>query len=217
MAREDLQRVERTYRRLGGRWAWNVLSFAGFQGWESRIRQRAVDRLELEPGNAVLDVACGRGSNFPYLWRVVGERGRILGLDYSPDMLAGAQEFVRRKGWTNIELVRGDAAEMGYRGEFDGAICTIAMTVIPRWEQALRRMVSAVRAGGSVVVVDGRLGSGIKRLGNLYARLFARVVAADPARDVPREFRRLVAAPREESMMMGAYYMLAGRAPHEND
>jgi ubiquinone/menaquinone biosynthesis C-methylase UbiE len=65
MSVEELQRMRKAYRRLAGRWAWNVLSLAGFQGAEARIRRRAVARLQLQPGDAVLDVACGRGSNFP--------------------------------------------------------------------------------------------------------------------------------------------------------
>ena len=209
--------MRKAYRRLAGRWAWNVLSFAGFQGAEARIRRRTVARLELQPGDAVLDLACGRGSNLPYLQRAVGEQGRIVGVDYSPDMLAGAADGVRRRCWGNVELVEEDAAEIRYQGEFDAAICTIAMTVIPRWQEALRRMVEAVRPGGRVVVMDGRLGTGWRRVGNLYARLFARVVAADLGREIPAEFRRLLPDGREETMLFGTYYILSARRPAERD
>jgi len=192
-----------------------VLSFAGFQGWESTIRRRAVSRLELRPGGAVLDVACGRGSNFGYTQQAIGQEGRIVGLDYSPEMLAGAAKLVRAQGWTNVELVQADAAEMTYTGEFDGAICTIAMLVIPRWRDALHRMLAAVRPGGRVVVMDGRLGTAIRRLGNPYARLFARITGADLTRDVPGEFLRLTVEAQEETMFLGTYYILSGRVPGE--
>jgi ubiquinone/menaquinone biosynthesis C-methylase UbiE len=100
---------------------------------------------------------------------------------------------------------------MPYRAEFDAAICTIALSVIPGWQEALRRMVEAVRPGGRVVVVDGRLGKGIARLGNVYARLFARVVAADVTRDIPGKSRQLLTDAREESMMFGTYFIVSGR------
>ena len=217
MSAEELHRVEGTYRRLGRRWAWNIVSFAGFQGSEARIRRRAVARLELRPGDAVLDVACGRGSNFSYLQRAVGEQGRVVGVDYSPDMLAGAADVVRRRGWANVELVEGDAAEISYRGEFDAALCTIALSVIPGWQETLRRMVEAVRPGGRLVVMDGRPGTGWRRLGNAYARLFARVVAADLSRDITGEFRRLLPNPTEETVLFGTYYILSARRPAPQD
>ena len=209
--------MRKAYRRLAGRWAWNVLSFARFQGAEARIRRRAVARLELQPGDAVLDVACGRGSNFPYLQRAVGEQGRIVGVDYSPDMLAGAAEAVRRRGWGNVELVEGDAAEISYRSEFDATLCTIAISVIPGWQETLRRMVEAARPGGSVVVMDGRLGTGWRRVGNAYARLFGRVVVADLGRDIPSEFRTLLPDAAEETMLFGAYFVISGVTPTKDE
>lgn len=210
MTNADLERVEKAYRRVGSRWAWNTLSFAGFQGWEPSIRKRTVEHLGLQPGDAVLDVACGRGSNFPYLQRAVGEGGRIVGVDYSATMLAGAEELVRKKGWSNVELVRGDAAEMAYDGAFDGAICTVAMTVIPRWQEALGRMAGAVRPGRRIAIMDGRRLTGVARIGTPYARLFSRIVAADLERDVQGACRELLSDVREETRMFGSYFIISG-------
>ena len=214
MTNSDLQRVDRAYRRLGRRWAWNVLSFAAFQGFESRIRRRAVAHLELQPGDAVLDVACGRGSNFPYLHRAVGDDGRIIGLDYSDTMLDGARALIRQKRWANVDLVRADAAEMTFRAEFDGAICTISMSVIPRWREALAKMVAAVRPGKRVVIADGRLGVGFKRVGNLYARLFAQIVAADLSRDIVGECENRLIDTRREALLFGTYFVVSGAGAH---
>jgi ubiquinone/menaquinone biosynthesis C-methylase UbiE len=210
MTNSDLERVDRAYRRVGSRWAWNVLAFAGFQGWEPGLRKQTVAHLALRPGDAVLDVACGRGSNFPYLHRAVGAEGRIVGLDYSATMLAGAQELIRTKGWTNVELIQADAAQMDYRAEFDGAICTVAMTVIPRWQEALRRMAAAARPGKRVAIMDGRRASGLMRLGAPYAWLFARITAADLSRDVQAECRALLADVRADSRMFGVYFIMSG-------
>jgi demethylmenaquinone methyltransferase/2-methoxy-6-polyprenyl-1,4-benzoquinol methylase len=212
MSKPALERVDKTYQRYRSRWAWNVLSLAGFQGFEPSLRRRTVEHLQLRPGDVVLDVACGRGSNFPYLERAVGEGGQIVGVDYSPDMLAGAEELVRNHGWTNVELVRADAAEMRYTGEFDGALCTIALTVIPAWQETLGRMAVAVRPEGRIAVMDGRPLTGIRRLGTPYARVFARFTAADTTRDVAAECRALLTDVREESAMFGFYFILSGRA-----
>ena len=213
MATDELQRVERKYRRIGRRWIYSALSFAGFQGWESIIRRRAVARLELEPGDAVLDVACGRGANLLFLVRAVGEQGRVVATDYSETMLAGVEQLVRKKRWANVELVRADAAEMDYRGEFDGAICTLGMTVIPLWREALKRMTASVQPGKRVVIFDGRWGVGLKRIWNPYYRLLASITAGDLSRDIPGECRRLLEGVEEETLYLSNTYIVSGRAP----
>ena len=212
MSSEELQRVERTYRRIGRRWAYNVLSFAAFQGWEGLIRRRAVSRLELREGHAVLDVACGRGANLALLLQAVGEMGRVVGVDFSETMLEGGRELAAKNRWSNLELLRKDAAEMDYEAEFDGAITTLGMTVIPRWREALDRMTAAVRPGGRLVVFDGGLGRGLKRLWNPYYGLLARFTAADLSRDVPGECRRLLDDVREETVFGSNSYIVSGRA-----
>ena len=213
MAGEELRRVEEVYNRIGRRWAYSVLSLASFQGWEPIIRRRAVARLQLQPGNAVLDVACGRGANFSYLRRVVGPEGRVVGVDYSTTMLAGAEQLARKNHWTNVELERADAAEMDLRGVFDGAICTLGMTVIPRWREALQRMVAAVRPDKRVVIFDGGLGAGLKRVFNPYYRLLSLITAGDLRREIPGECRKLLVDVREETLYLSNAYIVSGRAP----
>ena len=209
----DLNRVETAYRRIGSRWAWNVVSFAGFQGWESSLRRRTVEHLELSHGDRVLDVACGRGSNFPHLQRAVGAEGHIVGVDYSAKMLAGAQELIRRERWTNVEIVRGDAAETEFSAAFDGALCTVAMTVIPRWQDAMRRMIGAVQPGRRIAIMDGRLPTGLARAGLPFARFFSRIVAADLDRDVQSECKKMLNNIREEVRMFGTYFIISGEGP----
>jgi ubiquinone/menaquinone biosynthesis C-methylase UbiE len=63
----------------------------------------------LQPGEFVLDIGSGAGADvFPAAQRV-GERGRVIGLDMLPEMLARAQNTARTHGYTNVEFRQGDA------------------------------------------------------------------------------------------------------------
>lgn len=199
------------YSHVGQALPYWALSIAGFSGIEPIIRARTVARLGLRAGDAVLDVACGRGGNFPHLVRAVGPAGRVVGLDYSPTMLAGARALIARRRWKNVELVLADASSIEYRAEFDGALCTVAMLVIPRWQEALRRMTDSVGPEGRVVVLDGRLGTGVHRVWNPYIRLFARLVAADLDRDLMGECHRILREVDEEAFLGGIYFIVSGR------
>ena len=51
------------------------------------LRRRTIAKLGLQPGQTVLDVACGTGLSFPLLQAGVGQTGRIIGVEISPDMI----------------------------------------------------------------------------------------------------------------------------------
>jgi demethylmenaquinone methyltransferase/2-methoxy-6-polyprenyl-1,4-benzoquinol methylase len=206
----DTTEVKKRYGRIGGRWSYNLLSLAAFQGWEAVVRRRVVSRLHVRPGAAVLDLACGRGANFPYLQWAIGDQGRIVGVDYSDAMLDGARELVRKKGWHNVALIEQDAAQLDRRNEFDAAIATLAMAVIPDWRKALERMVSAVHPGGRIALLDGRLGTGWRAVWNPYYHLLARIAAADLTRDIPSACRELLIDVHEEGVFFSNSYIVSG-------
>jgi SAM-dependent methyltransferase len=59
------------------------------------VRRRAIDRLALQPGETVFDVACGAGAMLPDLALRVGPHGRVLGIEQSPPMAARALDATR--------------------------------------------------------------------------------------------------------------------------
>src|SRR5919198_3360789 len=64
------------------------------------LRKHAVDRLNLELGDCVLEVGCGSGRNFPFLREAVGPSGRLYGVDLSASMLRRARKLCDRYHWT---------------------------------------------------------------------------------------------------------------------
>jgi SAM-dependent methyltransferase len=93
-----------------GRWAraydWLCRLLPGL----GSLRARAVDSLDLDPGDTVVDLGCGTGANLRHLREAVGPTGTVVGVDLTPGMLSQARERVDRAGWENVHLVQGDAA-----------------------------------------------------------------------------------------------------------
>jgi ubiquinone/menaquinone biosynthesis C-methylase UbiE len=117
-----------------------------------RLRHAAVRELGLEPGGSVIDVCTGTGLTLPYLAAAVGRGGRVVGIDRSPAMLAGARE---RAHGPPVELVDADAAQLPFAdGTFDGAISTYGLTAIAAIDAALDEMIRVVRPGGRLVIAD---------------------------------------------------------------
>ena len=118
------------------------------------MRKKLIANAGMKAGDHVLDFACGAGANVPYVMQQIGPTGHLVLFDYSPEMLDAAKDLVRQYGWTNVEFVQGDAAQMQLDEQFDVVMCTLGMAVIPGWEEALQRGWEHVKPGGVYAIAD---------------------------------------------------------------
>jgi SAM-dependent methyltransferase len=142
---------ERLWRPLGGRLLMGALGpdMAG----ERRI---ALEMLQIEPGDAVLDVGCGPGNFTRPFARAAGEQGRVVGLDASRTMLARAvRETEPAPARAPILYVRGDAADLPFRdGSFDAVCCFAALYLIEEPLQAVAEIARVLAPGGRVALLS---------------------------------------------------------------
>lgn len=164
MRRFDQVTIERTYQNWAKVYEW--LTPLYLLGNEKRLRWEAIATLHLQAGQTVLDIGCGTGRNFPLILEKIGPAGKLIGVDYTPDMLARARERVEREGWKNVELVQGDAARIDLGRKFDAALSTLAISVIPDYRGALECMLAHVKPGGRLAIGDA------KRSSRWYGRPF---------------------------------------------
>jgi ubiquinone/menaquinone biosynthesis C-methylase UbiE len=118
-------------------------------------RRRAVAELQLRPDSEVLEVGCGTGLNFRHvLTDLDPQAGRLVGVDFSGDMLKQAEKRLARNGWQNVELQQADATQMDLGRRFDGILLAYSLTMIPDWRAALECARSHLKPGGRMVVLD---------------------------------------------------------------
>src|SRR5581483_78757 len=121
--------------------------------WAAEDRARVVNLLDLQPGDAVVDVGCGTGLCFAEILDRIGPTGRLVGVEPSVDMLGRAGERVARAGWRNVDLRLGLAEErLRADDTFDAALFCFTHDVL-RSRPALETVVSSLRPGGRVAAV----------------------------------------------------------------
>lgn len=150
-----------------------VASAPGIRSW----RAAAVESLDLEPGDTVVDLGCGTGANLPYLRDAVGNAGRVCGVDIVPAMLGEARERVDRTGWTNVAFVRGDATVPPV-DEADAILSTFLVGMLDDPAGAVRTWLGLVHPGGRITLMNA--GRSDRRLAlplNLACRGFVRLTA----------------------------------------
>jgi ubiquinone/menaquinone biosynthesis C-methylase UbiE len=114
------------------------------------IRRTAVARLALRPGDVVLDVGCGTGLSLPLLRAAVGERGRIVGIEQCPEMLARARKRVAQQGWRNVTLVEAPVEDASIDETADAALFHFTHDIL-REPSAIANVARALRPGAHVV------------------------------------------------------------------
>jgi demethylmenaquinone methyltransferase/2-methoxy-6-polyprenyl-1,4-benzoquinol methylase len=136
----------------------NLYYLIGFR--EYRVRRRAIHALDLAPGDTVVEIGCGTGLNFDLLQRQVGPEGRVIGVDLTDAMLGQAEKRVMRRGWSNVELVLGDAAEFEFPESVNGILSTFALTLVPQFDEVIRRGAASLAPHGTWVIADFKMPSG---------------------------------------------------------
>ncbi len=122
------------------------------------VAEMLIDAAELQPGQRVLDVACGTGVVARLAARKVGSAGAVAGLDINPGMLAVARSVAPAE--LGIQWHEASAEAMPLPDEaFDVVLCQMGLQFMTDRLQALREMRRVLRSGGRVAInVPGPIG-----------------------------------------------------------
>jgi len=144
----DEQQVRAMFDRIAG--VYDRMNRVMTAGLDARWRARAADLAAIGAGGKALDVACGTGDLALELALRVGERGEVVGCDFSERML----ELARRKA-PAIRFERANALDLPYAdAEFDAATVGFGARNFADLGRGLSEMARVVRPGGRVVVLE---------------------------------------------------------------
>ncbi len=178
---------------------FDLFADAAFFGRYRDLRETTVDRLDIAPGDRVLDLACGTGPNVPLLVDRTGEEGTVLGFDHSRGMVAAARDRAREGEYASVRTARGDAGHLPLPDDaVDAALCTLSLSAIPDHLAAIQELRRVLRPDGRVVVLDAQpYQSGPMRLFNpLVNRISAVATNWYPDRHLPTDLRAAFGADR---------------------
>lgn len=110
---------------------------------------------DIEPGETVLDLGCGAGIDTLIAARRTGPSGRVLALDFLPEMLRRTAAAAEEAGLENVEVVEGEMEDIPLPdNSVDHIISNGVINLSPRKARALAECARVLRPGGKFCVSD---------------------------------------------------------------
>ncbi len=129
---------------------------------------------QIKEGDTVLDLGSGAGNDCFVARSIVGEKGKVIGLDFTEEMVTKARKNNLRMGFQDLEFILGDIEDMPVSSEsVDVVISNCVLNLVPDKVKAFREIYRVLKPGGhlcvSDIVLQGELPEYIKEVAVLYA------------------------------------------------
>lgn len=134
------------------RYGWDKAAGWYEQYWQRQLepaQTKLLERVQLKPGEQVLDIACGSGWLSFRMAESVIPGGRLTSTDISDRMIELAAQTAAEKNITNIDFRRMEAEELSFAdNSFDVTICSLGLMYVTDAQQSANEMYRVTRPGG---------------------------------------------------------------------
>ncbi len=128
----------------------------------------------IKKGDTVLDLGSGAGNDCFVARHETGEDGRVIGVDFTPEMVAKAKENAKKLGYQNVEFRQGDIEALPLTSNIvDVVVSNCVLNLVPDKRKALSEVLRVLKPGGhfsiSDVVLRGDIPARLKESAEMYA------------------------------------------------
>ena len=128
----------------------------------------------IKKGDTVVDLGSGAGNDVFVARAIVGEKGKVIGLDFTQEMIDKANENKEKIGFTNVEFKLGGIEEMPLENDTaDVVVSNCVLNLVPDKEKAFAEMYRIIKPDGyfcvSDIVLKGELPDELNKSAEMYA------------------------------------------------
>ncbi|RTL57228.1 MAG: methyltransferase domain-containing protein [Sphingobacteriales bacterium] len=129
---------------------------------------------QIRKGNTVIDLGSGAGNDAFIARRIVGEKGRVLGIDFTEAMVTKAGANAEKVGYNNVEFRLGDIEDMPVTSNYaDVIVSNCVLNLVPNKHKVISEIYRTLKPGAhfsiSDIVLNGELPAKWKEVAELYA------------------------------------------------
>ena len=137
-----------------------------------------LDLAALEPGEAVLDLGSGSGTDVFCAAVLVGESGRVVGVDITDDQLDKAARLRDTRGLPQVQFVEAHIEELPFDdASFDAVVSNGVINLSPAKDRVFAEAARVLRPGGRLAIADIVSGRALKERTRRNVELWAACIA----------------------------------------
>ncbi len=143
----------------------------------------------IKKGNTVVDLGSGAGNDVFVARAIVGDEGKVVGLDFTEEMINKANSNKEKLGFQNVEFHLGEIEKMPLENEIaDVVISNCVLNLVPSKHKAFSEIFRILKTGAhfciSDIVVKGELHPDLKKSAAMYAGCVAGALQQDEYLDI---------------------------------
>jgi arsenite methyltransferase len=128
----------------------------------------------IKHGDTVVDLGSGAGNDLFIARAETGEKGKLIGIDMTPEMISRAEQNKLKSGFTNVEFLLGEIEDIPLEDNTaDVVISNCVLNLVPDKQKAFSEIYRILKPGGhfcvSDIVLQGELPEEVQRSAELYA------------------------------------------------
>lgn len=175
---------------------------------EEDLRCQAVNLLDLQPNQLVLDLGCGLGANLRLLKR---HDVRIVAADENSEYIEAARQEIRSNNWHHVRAIDWVNQRLPFMaGTFDAVFCAWGLTASHNVAKLLEEAHRLLKPNGKIVVLDLTHPGGPEDIKSLPISIVSSLTGHDSARPWIRQTKRIMVPIWETKVAFGAGLLLYG-------
>jgi len=132
------------------------------------------DFIKIHKGDTVIDLGSGAGNDCFVARALVGEEGKVIGIDMTKEMIELARKNAEKLGYKNVQFRYGDIENMPVTSKkADVVISNCVLNLVPDKDMAISEICRVLKVGGhfciSDVIIKGELPATIRNAAEMYA------------------------------------------------
>jgi ubiquinone/menaquinone biosynthesis C-methylase UbiE len=143
-------------------------------------------------GDTVVDLGSGAGNDVFVARAIVGEKGSVIGVDFTPEMITKAEKNKANLGYTNVQFHLGEIEAIPLTDNIANVVISnCVLNLVPDKEKAFKEMYRIIKSGGhfcvSDIVIRGNLPAELKKSAEMYAGCVSGAIQEDSYIDLLKE------------------------------
>ncbi len=138
----------------------------------------------IKEGDTVIDLGSGAGNDAFIARKEAGERGRVIGIDFTPAMIDKARANADKVGFNNVEFRPGDIEKMPITSAVaDVVVSNCVLNLVPNKDGVFKEIFRVLKPGGhfsiSDIVLEGQLPHNLRTAAEMYAGCVSGAIQKD--------------------------------------